>query len=147
MEYMVYVFMNIHYLYFYNNSLRSKRVGFAAVKVGGAFLSLNSLINFGIGGLMGIAIPLVINGGFMLYKKLVEKNKYIELVQKAKKDLENSLKQYEKNIYDILEKIKKDIEEAVTKFFELQNVTLNGIKKHMKEWLLLKEEIKNIIEK
>ena len=40
-------------------------------------------------------------------KKVVEKNKYIELVQKAKKDLENSLKQYEKNIYDILEKIKK----------------------------------------
>jgi hypothetical protein len=119
----------------------------ATTQIGSSFLSLGSIISFGIGGLMGIAIPLTIHGGFMLYKKLVEKNKYIELVQKAKKDLENSLKQYEKNICDILEKIKKEIEQVVTKFFELQNVTLNGIKKHMKEWLLLKEEIKNIIEK
>ena len=47
----------------------AKGVVFAATKVGGAFLSLDFLIGCGIGGLIGIAIPLVINGGFMLYKK------------------------------------------------------------------------------
>ncbi len=49
---------------------------------------------------------------FCFIKKLIEKNKNIELVQKAKKDLEYSLIQYENNIYDILDKIKKDIEIA-----------------------------------
>ena len=53
----------------------AKGVVFTATKVGGAFLSLKTLIGFGIGDLLEFGIPLTIHGGFMLYKKLVEKNK------------------------------------------------------------------------
>ncbi len=121
-------------------------VGVAVAQVGGAFLSFGSLIGAGIGFALGIAIPYTIQGAFYLYKKLVEKNKYIELVQNAKKELEHSLKQYEEKMYEILNKIKEENQIAVEKFFKLQNVKLNGIKEHMQEWLLLKEEIKNEIE-
>ena len=95
-------------------------VAVAATQLGGAFISLGSLLSFAIGGLLGIAIPLTIKGGFSLYKKLVEKKKYIELIQNAKKELEKSLQEYEKKIIEILDTIKDSIQEAVK--MELKNI-------------------------
>ena len=124
----------------------AKGVAVAAAHVGGGILSLGFLLSCAIGGLIGIAAPLTIKGGFFLYKKLVEKNKYIELIQNAKKELEKSLKEYEKKIVDILDTIKDSIQEAVKKFFISQNEKLNGIKEHLNEWMLLRDEINNAIQ-
>ena len=110
--------------------------------VGGVF-SFSGLASFGIGALIGAAIPACIHFGFKVYKKIVEKDKYIEMIKNAKIELEKSLNSYEENVNSILKKITDEIELAVKKFFTMQNVKLDGIKKHMKDWLLLREQILN----
>ena len=114
------------------------------------FLSWSSLASFGIGcgigAAIGIGIPLVIHGGFALYKKIVEKKRYIELISNAKIELEKSLASYEENINLILRKITNEIEMAVKKFFAIQNVKLEGIKKHIDDWLALREQIINCLQ-
>ena len=114
------------------------------------FLSWSTLASFGIGcgigAAIGIGIPLVIHGGFALYKKIVEKNRYIELISNAKIELEKSLASYEENINLILRKITNEIEMAVKKFFAIQNVKLEGIKKHIDDWLALREQIINCLQ-
>jgi len=125
--------------------------GFAVV--GEAFSGLfswSSLASFGIGcgigAAIGIGIPLVIHGGFALYKKIVEKKRYIELISNVKIELEKSLASYEENINLILRKITNEIEMAVKKFFAIQNVKLEGIKKHIDDWLALREQIINCLQ-
>ena len=116
----------------------------AAVAVGQAvsgIFTLSSLVSCGISAIIGASIPLAIHGGFALYKKLVEKSRYIELISNAKKELEKSLSIYENNINSILRKITDEIEMAVKKFFTIQNVKLDGIKKHMDDWLELRKQI------
>ena len=118
----------------------------AAVAVGeavGGLFTLGSALSFGIGALIGIGIQLGVHGGFKLYKKIVEKKRYIELISNAKIELEKSLSNYEDNINLILKKITDEIELAVKKFFSVQNVKLDGIKKHMNDWLALREQIIN----
>ena len=112
--------------------------------VGGIF-SLSGVLSFGVGIVLGIAINAGVHGGFQLYKKIVEKNRYIELITNAKEELEKSLANYEENINIILKKITDEIEMAVKKFFRIQNVKLDGIKKHMKDWLELREQILNCL--
>ena len=102
-------------------------------------------IGCGIGAAIGIGIPLIIHGGFALYKKIVEKNRYIELISNAKVELEKSLASYEENINLILRKITNEIEMDVKKFFAIQNVKLEGIKKHIDDWLALREQIINCL--
>ena len=118
----------------------------AGQAISGIF-SLSSLVSCGIGALIGASIPLAIHGGFALYKKLVEKGRYIELISNAKKELEKSLSIYENNINSILRKITDEIEMAVKKFFDIQNIKLDGIKKHMDDWLELREQIIKCLEK
>ena len=108
-----------------------------------AFFSLATLASLGIGAAIGLAIPYSVHYGFELYKKIVEKKKYIELISKAKKELEKSLSYYEDNINNILKKITHEIELAVERFFLIQNIKLDGIRKHMEEWLLLRKQIIN----
>ena len=118
----------------------------AAVAVGeavGGLFTLGSVLSFGIGALIGIGIQLSVHGGFKLYKKIVEKKRYIELISNAKIELEKSLSNYEDNINLILKKITDEIELAVKKFFSVQNVKLDGIKKHMNDWLALREQLIN----
>ena len=120
----------------------------AAVAIGeavGGIFSLAGVASFGIGIGIGIAIQLSIHGGFKLYKKIVEKKKYIELISNAKIELEKSLSNYEENINSILKKITDEIELAVKRFFSVQNIKLDGIKKHMKDWLSLREQIINCL--
>jgi len=119
----------------------------AITSFGHAFFSLATLASLGVGAAIGLAIPYTIHGGFTLYKKFVEKKKYIELISNAKKELEKSLSNYEENINIILKKITDDIELAVKRFFLIQNVKLDGIKKHMGEWLLFREQIINNLQK
>ena len=113
------------------------------------FFSLSTLVEVGIGigfgALISVGVPLIIHGGFALYKKIVEKNRYIELISNAKIELEKSLASYEENINLILRKITDEIEMAVKKFFAIQNVKLEGIKKHIDDWLALREQIINCL--
>ena len=107
---------------------------------------LSSFVSLGIGAIIAVSIPLAIRGGFALYKKLVEKSRYIELISNAKIELEKSLSIYENNINSILRKITDEIEMAVKKFFTIQNVKLDGIKKHMDDWLELRKQIIKCLE-
>ena len=120
----------------------------AGEAIGGMF-SMSSLLSvgFGLGVGLGLAIAthMSIHGLFKLYKKSVEKKRYIELIVNAKKDLEKSLLSYEENVNMILKKITEEIELAVKKFFTVQNVKLDGIKKHMEDWLALREQIINYL--
>ena len=121
----------------------------AAVAIGEAvaeILGVTAMVSYGIGAIIGVSIPLAIRGGFALYKKLVEKSRYIELISNAKKELEKSLSIYENNINSILRKITDEIEMAVKKFFAIQNVKLDGIKKHMDDWLELRKQIIKCLE-
>ena len=120
----------------------------AAVAIGEAvaeILGVTSVVTWGIGCILG-TFPLAILGGFTLYKKLVEKSRYIELISNAKIELEKSLSIYENNINSILRKITDEIEMAVKKFFTIQNVKLDGIKKHMDDWLELRKQIIKCLE-
>ena len=130
-------------------TIAAEGVSAAAGETLGGFFSLSTLastgIGLGIGAAMGIGVPLIIHGGFALYKKIVEKNRYIELISNAKIELEKSLASYEENINLILRKITDEIEIAVKKFFAIQNVKLEGIKKHIDDWLALRERIINCL--
>ena len=64
--------------------------------------SLPSLEGFCLGIGIAIGINYFIHGVFALYKKLVEKNKYIELIEKAKIELEKSVSDYREYVYEIL---------------------------------------------
>ena len=64
--------------------------------------SLSSLEGFCLGIGIAISINYSIHGVFALYKKLVEKNKYIEFVEKAKIELEKSVSDYREYVYEIL---------------------------------------------
>ena len=113
----------------------------AAGEIAGGIFSLSGVISIGIGAVIGALIQPTIHVGFKLYKKIVEKGKYIELISNAKIELEKSLLNYEENINLLLKKITDDIKLAVKKFFSIQNTKLDGIKKHMNDWLSLREEI------
>ena len=106
---------------------------------------MSGVISIGIGAVIGALIQPTIHVGFKLYKKIVEKGKYIELISNAKIELEKSLLNYEENINLLLKKITDDIKLAVKKFFSIQNTKLDGIKKHMNDWLSLREEILNCL--
>ena len=119
---------------------------FAIGEAVGEIICATSMVSLGIGAIIGVSIPLAIRGGFALYKKLVEKSRYIELISNAKIELEKSLSIYENNINSILRKITDEIEMAVKKFFTIQNVKLDGIKKHMDDWLELRKQIIKCLE-
>lgn len=120
-------------------TVATEGVAITAGKAVSGLFSLSSFATFGIG------IDLAIHGGFVLYKKLVEKSRYIGLISNAKIELEKSLSSYEENINLILRKITDEIEMAVKTFFAIQNVKLDGIKKHMNDWLILREQIINCL--
>ena len=121
----------------------------AAVAIGQAVsevILFSSVVSFCIGCIIAVSIPFVFRGGFALYKKLVEKSRYIELISNAKIELEKSLSIYENNINSILRKVTDEIEMAVKKFFTIQNVKLDGIKKHKDDWLELRKQIIKCLE-
>ena len=138
--------LDLSYLgYLSITAVAAEGIGVAVGEAVGGIFSLTGLVSFGIGAAIGVSIVGAIHGGFKLYKKLVEKKRYIELISNAKSELENSLSNYEKNIDSILKKITDEIKMAVEKFFSVQNVKLDGIKKNMKVWLSLREEIINCL--
>ena len=116
-------------------------------------LSLSSLIS-GLGtglawtGIVGVSLVGLfglIHGGFFLYKKITEKKKYIELVEKAKKELMASCPNYKDKIDSILEDMKKQIEKAVVKFEEIIYSKKEGIKNNKEEWMNLYQKFKELL--
>ena len=73
-----------------------------ATEIVKGIFSLSSLGGFCLGIAGGICVIYSIHGVFVLYKKLMEKNRYIELVEKAKIELEKSVSDYREYVYEIL---------------------------------------------
>ena len=98
----------------------------------------------GIGALIAASIGGLIHGGFSLYKKLTEKEKYIESIENEKISLKNSCSEVKKEINKNLEENKKQLESAVDKFERSFLSKNEGIKNHKEEWLSLFQKFKKI---
>ena len=100
------------------------------------------------GGIIGaslLGLAGLVHGGFCLYKKFTEKDKYIELIEKEKKELNYSCSNCKTKVKSVLKDMKNQIELAVEKFEEILFSKKEGIKNNKEEWMKLYKSFKNLI--
>jgi hypothetical protein len=100
------------------------------------------------GGIVGaslLGLAGLVHGGFYLYKKFTEKDRYIELIENEKKELKSSCSNCKTKVTSILEEIKNQIELAVEKFEDILYSKKEGIKNNKEEWMNLYQKFKELL--
>lgn len=110
-----------------------------------ALASGNALFALGVFGAVGVGIAGIIHGSFWIYKKLTQKKKYIEIIEKEKKELISSSSTFKNQVNSSLEDYKNQIEKRVTYTEDILFSTKEGIRKNKEKWLKLYKEFKELI--
>ena len=93
---------------------------------------------------IGAGVAGLVHLGFSLYKKYTEKDKYIELIENAKKELKNSCSEIKTEVNKNLETNKNQIESAVKNFEEIFFSKSEGLINHKEEWLTIFNKFKKL---
>ena len=93
---------------------------------------------------IGAGIAGLVHLGFSLYKKYKEKDKYIELIENAKKELKTTCSEIKTEVNKNLETNKNQIESAVKNFEEIFFSKSEGLINHKEEWLTIFNKFKKL---